>query len=205
MQAFGRRRRLGNAALPCQSRNGRAIAPAHDRAERTACHDLRGRRLHRPLRLRVSVQDAACGSASRAATRATPISSSRSAQVGQFGFEQADITDPAQRPQRGQERDGGRQPRRSLRPPMHAVHVEGARNVAEAARDAGAGALGPHLGDRRRPEFAVRATAAPRAKASGGPRCLPRRDDHPPVARLRAGGRPHQPLRRRWRACRSFR
>ena len=33
---------------------------------------------------------------------------------------------------------------------MRAVHVDGARNVAEAAREAGARCAGPHLRDRRR-------------------------------------------------------
>jgi uncharacterized protein YbjT (DUF2867 family) len=63
------------------------------------------------------------------------------AQVGQFGFEKADITDL----------DSVRNAVKSATAvvnlcgvfgkAMHRVHVEGARNVAEAARDAGAGAL----------------------------------------------------------------
>ena len=63
------------------------------------------------------------------------------AQVGQFGFEKADITDA----------DSVRNAVKSATAvvnlcgvfgkAMHRVHVEGARNVAEAARDAGAGAL----------------------------------------------------------------
>lgn len=63
------------------------------------------------------------------------------AQVGQFGFEKADITD----------KDSVRNAVRSATAvvnlcgvfgrAMHRVHVEGARNVAEAARDAGATAL----------------------------------------------------------------
>jgi uncharacterized protein YbjT (DUF2867 family) len=63
------------------------------------------------------------------------------AQVGQFGFEKADITNL----------DSVRNAVKSATAvvnlcgvfgrEMHKVHVEGARNVAEAARDAGAGAL----------------------------------------------------------------
>jgi NADH dehydrogenase len=63
------------------------------------------------------------------------------AQVGQFGFEKADITSL----------DSVRNAVRSATAvvnlcgvfgrAMHRVHVEGARNVAEAARDAGTGAL----------------------------------------------------------------
>ena len=63
------------------------------------------------------------------------------AQVGQFGFEKADITSP----------DSVRNAVKSATAvvnlcgvfgrEMHKVHVDGARNVAEAAREAGAGAL----------------------------------------------------------------
>jgi uncharacterized protein YbjT (DUF2867 family) len=63
------------------------------------------------------------------------------AQVGQFGFEKADITDP----------DSVRNAVKSATAvvnlcgvfgrAMYKVHVEGARNVAEGAREAGAGAL----------------------------------------------------------------
>ena len=63
------------------------------------------------------------------------------AQVGQFGFEKADITDP----------DAVRNAVKSATAvinlcgtfgrSMHKVHVDGARNVAETARDAGARAL----------------------------------------------------------------
>ncbi|HEX5257308.1 MAG TPA: complex I NDUFA9 subunit family protein [Sphingomicrobium sp.] len=63
------------------------------------------------------------------------------AQVGQFGFEKADITN----------RDSVRNAVKSATAvvnlcgvfgrAMHGVHVEGARNVAEAAREAGANAL----------------------------------------------------------------
>jgi NADH dehydrogenase len=63
------------------------------------------------------------------------------AQVGQFGFEQADIRSPESVRNAVKSATAvvnlvgvfGRE--------MHRVHVEGARNVAEAARDAGAGAL----------------------------------------------------------------
>ena len=62
-------------------------------------------------------------------------------QVGQFGFEGADITDPKSVRNAVHDADAvinlvgifGKQ--------MHSVHVEGARHVAEAARDAGAEAL----------------------------------------------------------------
>jgi NADH dehydrogenase len=62
-------------------------------------------------------------------------------QVGQFGFEKADITNP----------DSVRNAVKSATAvvnlvgvfgrEMHRIHVDGARNVAEAAREAGAGAL----------------------------------------------------------------
>ena len=63
------------------------------------------------------------------------------AQVGQFGFEKADITSPASVRNAVKSATAvinlcgvfGRR--------MHEVHVEGAQNVAEAARDAGTGAL----------------------------------------------------------------
>ena len=63
------------------------------------------------------------------------------AQVGQFGFEKADITSPASVRNAVKSATAvinlcgvfGRR--------MHEVHVEGARNLAEAAREAGAGAL----------------------------------------------------------------
>jgi len=63
------------------------------------------------------------------------------AQVGQFGFEKADITSPESVRNAVKSATAvvnlcgvfGRE--------MHKVHVDGARNVAEAAREAGAGAL----------------------------------------------------------------
>ena len=63
------------------------------------------------------------------------------AQVGQFGFEKADITSPASVRNAVKSATSvinlcgvfGRR--------MHQVNIEGARNVAEAAREAGAGAL----------------------------------------------------------------
>ncbi len=63
------------------------------------------------------------------------------AQVGQFGFEKADITDA------NSVRNGVKSATAVVNlcgvfgKAMHRVHVEGARNVAEAARDAGADAM----------------------------------------------------------------
>ena len=90
-------------------------------------------------------------------------------QVGQFGFVQADITNARQR----------RATRSTARPRWStcaacsarrcsAVHVDGARNVAEAARDAGADSAGPRLGDRRRPAVAVRLRPHQGRRRGGG-------------------------------------
>jgi NADH dehydrogenase len=63
------------------------------------------------------------------------------AQVGQFGFEKADITDLASLRNAVKSATAVVNLCGVFGRAMHAVHVEGARNVAEAARDAGAAAL----------------------------------------------------------------
>lgn len=63
------------------------------------------------------------------------------AQVGQFGFEKADITNAASVRNAVKSATAVVNLCGVFGKAMHRVHVEGARNVAEAARDAGAGAL----------------------------------------------------------------
>jgi uncharacterized protein YbjT (DUF2867 family) len=63
------------------------------------------------------------------------------AQVGQFGFEQADITSPASVRNAVKSATAVVNLVGIFGRGMRAVHVEGARNVAEAARDAGVGAM----------------------------------------------------------------
>ena len=63
------------------------------------------------------------------------------AQVGQFGFEKADVTNPASVRNAVKSATAVINLCGVFGGAMHSVHVEGARNVAEAARDAGAAAL----------------------------------------------------------------
>lgn len=63
------------------------------------------------------------------------------AQVGQFGFERADVTDPGSVSNAVKSATAVINLCGAFGRNMHAVHVDGARNVAEAARDAGAKAL----------------------------------------------------------------
>ena len=63
------------------------------------------------------------------------------AQVGQFGFEKADITDAASVRNAVKSATAVINLCGVFGRAMHAVHVEGARNVAQAAREAGAAAL----------------------------------------------------------------
>jgi NADH dehydrogenase len=63
------------------------------------------------------------------------------AQVGQFGFEKADITNAASVRNAVKSATAVINLCGVFGRAMHGVHVEGARNVAEAARDAGAAAL----------------------------------------------------------------
>ena len=63
------------------------------------------------------------------------------AQVGQFGFEKADITDANSVRNAVKSSTGVVNLCGVFGKAMHRVHVEGARNVAEAASDAGVGAL----------------------------------------------------------------
>lgn len=63
------------------------------------------------------------------------------AQVGQFGFEKADVTNPASVRNAVKSATAVINLCGVFGRAMHSVHVEGARNVAEAARDAGAAAL----------------------------------------------------------------
>ena len=63
------------------------------------------------------------------------------AQVGQFGFEKADITDAASVRNAVKSATAVVNLCGVFGKAMHRVHVEGARNVAEAARDSGAGSL----------------------------------------------------------------
>ena len=86
-----------------------------------------------------------------------------------------------------------------------AVHVDGARNVAEAAREAGAAALVHISAIGAEPESPVRTTAAPRAKARRrSARLSPRRRSS--ARRWCSGRRTSSPTAsRRWRGCRSCR
>ena len=63
------------------------------------------------------------------------------AQVGQFGFEKADVTNPASVRNAVKSATAVINLCGVFGRAMHSVHVEGARNIAEAARDAGAAAL----------------------------------------------------------------
>ena len=202
---FGRRRRLEARRPPCQSRNARAIAPAHDRARRRACNGFRRRRIHRPLRLRGLLKS---GVRVRIAQRnprnayfIQPL-----AQVGQFGFEQADITN----------RHSVRHALRGATAVVNLCGVFGrkmrrgpcrwrAQCCRSRARGRGADALVQVSAIGADAHSPNRITAAPRARARRRSARPSRRDDHSPVAGVRPRGRSHQPLRRAWRSCRSFR
>ena len=119
------------------------------------------------------------------------------AQVGQFGS----------RRRRHHQRRAASTTRSRARPPSStcaassaarcsAIHVEGARNVAEAARDAGAGALVHISAIGADPDGQSELRPHQGRGRGGASRGLPGRDDHPAVARVRPRGRPHQPLRR---------
>ena len=148
----------------------------------------------------------ASGSASPRAIRAAPTSSSRLARSASSASSRADV---AQRAKALREAVEGASAVVNLvgvfGRAMQRVHVDGARNVAEAAR-----------GRRAAPLVHISAIGADpesqsdygRTKGEGEAAVrerLPERDDRPPFAGVRAGGRAHQPLRRQWRGCRSFR
>ena len=118
-------------------------------------------------------------------------------QVGQFGFVQADVTQ-ARTASQARVRGGDRGRSTSagvFGRQMQRVHVEGARNVAEAAREAGAAALVHISAIGADPNSPVRLRPDQGRRRGGGPQGLPERDDRPPVAGVRARGRAHQPLR----------
>ena len=126
-------------------------------------------------------------------------------QVGQFGFERADITNAD-----------------SVRNAIHgatavvnlcgvfgskmrAVHVDGARNVAEAARGRGREALVQISAIGASLEAPVRLRPDQGRRRGGGAQGFPGGDDHPALAGVRSRGRAHQPLRRDGAACRCSR
>src|SRR3954447_16997682 len=139
-QTFGRGRRLGAARAPCQRQGCAASAgPMIERAEelvtvfggggfigRYVCEFL----LKSDVRVRVAQRDP------RKAYIIQPLG-----QVGQYGFAQADLTNA----RAVREAVHGASAVINLcgvfGRAMHRVHVEGARNVAEAAREAGAKSL----------------------------------------------------------------
>ena len=167
---------------------------------------VRRRRIHRPLCLRMPVQGAASGFASPSAIRARAYIIQPLGQVGQFGFAKADVTNARQRSRSGQGRDRGRSTSCGVfGKAMQRVHVDGARNVAEAAREPGASAAGPHFRHRRRPGIAIRLRPHQGRGRGRGPQGVPERP-RSSGRRWCSGRRTSSPTAsRQWRGCRSFR
>ena len=153
---------LKGAAPPCQSQEGRGIAPAMIEGSeelvtlfggggfigRYVCACL----FRSGVRVRVASRDP------RHAYFIQPLRRSASS------VRQRRRQEPGQRQARARGAERGRQPDRRVRPAISGVHVEGARNVAEAARRQGA----PRWSTSRRSApipIPRRITAGPRPKA----------------------------------------
>ena len=91
-------------------------------------------------------------------------------QVGQFGFVQADITNAASVRNAVKGATAVVNLVGVFGRGMHAVHVDGARNVAEAAARRRRRGAGPHLGDRREPDSPVRLRPHQGRRRAGRPR-----------------------------------
>ena len=193
----GRRRLRARAPALSMLGTAAASAPAHDRAPRRACHRVRRRRIHRPLRLRIPVEERASGSASRSATRARPISSSRWARSASSASSGPTSPTPTASARAVDGAERGHQPGRRVRPADAGASMSTARGTSPRRRARPA---------RQRWSTSRRSAPIPQSESrlrpdqgrrrGGGARGLPERDDHPPVARVRARGRAHQPLRR---------
>ena len=166
-RSVGRRRRLkaARAALSIAERRALVRHAMIERAEELG-HRVRRRRLHRPLclrrscckagvRVRVAQRDPRSAyfiqplARSASSASSAPTSPSRTS-VARRGRGRDAVDQPGRRPSAGR---------------CAAVHVDGARNVAEAAARAGRAALVHVSRDRRRPRRRSPLTAAPRAKA----------------------------------------
>ena len=105
------------------------------------------------------------------------------------------ISPTAQRRERGPRRNRSRQPVRRVRQ-RDADRPRRRREERRRGReDKPARPARPYLGDRCRPAQSNLQRDQKRRR-SGGAQGFSKGDDHPPVAGVRAGGRPHQPLRR---------
>ena len=189
----------GAASAPCQLREPAGLSRhRHDRAATKSLYRVRRRRIHRPLRLRIPAEERRPGArrAARSAQRllppaARPRSASRL---------RSRPTSPTPRASRSAVRR--RRPRSSTCAACSAARCAASTSRARATSPrrratAGAEALVHVSAIGADTSSAVRITAAPRAKARR--RCarrFPERDDHPPLAGVRARGRSHQPLRR---------
>ncbi len=116
-------------------------------------------------------------------------------------------TAPRSRRRRGRRRGDqpGRHPVRGRQQTFQAVHVEGSRTHRRGAARAGVPAPRPDLGHRRRRRSPPRLRPLQGRGRGGGAAGLARSHDHPPVDRVRAGGRLLQPLRRMARCPRPCR
>ena len=208
--ARGRPRELGSRPRACQ-RSARACqareragkeaprsekARSHDGKDGPARHPVRRRRLHRPLCRPGPVQGRRAGPhrRARAAPRLLPEAARRAR------------PDPV-RPRRHHRPGAGRRRRRTA-PTRWSTWSASSRAISRRSMS-----RAPATSPRRRPRPACRRWSTSRRSApipesesaygrtkgegeAGGPRRLPGRDHHPPVDRVRAGGRFRQPLRR---------
>ena len=196
----------GAPRLPCQSRKRAAIAPPHDRADGRACDRLRRRRIHRPLRLRIPVQEGRAGP--RRQPRSAPglFHPAARRRSGSSGSTRPTSPNADSVRNARQGRDRGRSTCAACSAARCGRSMSTARATSPRRRATRA---------RRRWSTSRRSAPSPNAQSdygrtkgegeAGGPRSLPGRDDHPPVAGVRARGRAHQPLRRHGAACRSSR
>ena len=160
---------------------------------------VRRRRLHRPLCRADVVQGRRPGPGRRARSARAyflkPLGG-----LGQIQFVRADITDSESVARAVEGADAVVNLVGMLKGKFQSVHVDGARNVAEAAAAAGVTALVHVSAIGADPE--AQSPMAQQGRRRGKRSAPPfRRDDHPPLDRVRAGGPVHQPLRPDGQRC----
>ena len=187
----------GRVARLVNARNARASAPRHDRARRKSWSP-----------------SSAAADSSAATSAKLLLKSGVRVRVAQRDPRQR-LFHPAARPGRpvrlrrrptSPTRDSVRhavegasavdQPVRRLRPQDAARSMSRARATSPRPRASRREALVHISAIGADPQLAVRLRPDQGRRRGGGPRGFPERDDHPPVAGVRAGGRSHQPLRR---------
>ena len=203
--ARGRPRELGGGPVPVNLRPlanpGRTAQGSahskrrlHDGENGPAHHPVRRRRLHRPLCRPGPVQGRRPGPHRRA--RAAPRLLPQAARgLGQIQFVRADLADKGAVAAACQGADAVVNLVGILKGNFQAVHVDGARNVAEAAAAAGVPALVHVSAIGADPEERERLWRLQGRGRGGGARRLPRRHHPAPLDRVRAGGRFRQQVR----------